>query len=134
MPRTYGLWPRQLVGNRDLSFNELIAPEYRKKNSGGSGSASFRKKRPIREEYEITAASGVRKWVLEIGQGVYDHDGNVEALEGIIIDISSRREYERQLQFMGEHDILTGLYNRAFLEKTWPGTRGRRTGPLCWWT
>ncbi|MGD9821253.1 MAG: putative bifunctional diguanylate cyclase/phosphodiesterase, partial [Aminobacteriaceae bacterium] len=72
---------------------------------------------PIHEEYEITAASGVRKWVLEIGQGVYDHDGNVEALEGIIIDISSRREYERQLQFMGEHDILTGLYNRAFLEK-----------------
>jgi GGDEF domain-containing protein len=52
-----------------------------------------------------------------MGQGVYDHDGNVEALEGIIIDISSRREYERQLQFMGEHDILTGLYNRAFLEK-----------------
>ena len=27
----------------------------------------------------------------EIGQGVYDSDGNVETLEGIIIDISDRK-------------------------------------------
>lgn len=111
-----GYGPDSLVGNRDLSFNELIAPEYREE-LWRKWERSLPEKSPIREEYEITAASGVRKWVLEMGQGVYDHDGNVEALEGIIIDISSRREYERQLQFMGEHDILTGLYNRAFLEK-----------------
>jgi PAS domain S-box-containing protein len=110
-----GYSPDSLVGNRDISFNELIAPEYREE-LWLKWKRFLPEKRPIREEYEITAASGKRKWVLEMGQGVYDDEGNVEALEGIIIDITSRREYEKKLQFMGEHDVLTGLYNRAFFE------------------
>lgn len=104
-----------LVGNRDLSFNELIVPEYREE-LWRKWEHALAERRPFREEYEIIAASGVRKWVLEMGQGVFNDDGSVEALEGIIVDISSRREYEKQLQFMGEHDILTGLYNRAYFE------------------
>ena len=36
----------------------------------------------------------VKKWVLEYGQGVYKEDGQVEALEGIILDITDRKEME----------------------------------------
>ena len=111
-----GYGPESLVGNRDLAFNELIAPEYREE-LWRKWERSLPEKRPIREEYEIITASRKRKWVLEMGQGVYDDDGNVEALEGIVIDITDRKEYETKLQFMGEHDILTGLYNRAYFEK-----------------
>jgi GGDEF domain-containing protein len=41
----------------------------------------------------------------------------VEALEGIILDISDRKEMENNLRYMNEHDSWTGLYNRRYLEK-----------------
>lgn len=71
---------------------------------------------PYKMEYEITTAQGQKKWVLEMGQGVYDSDGQIEALEGIILDITDRKKFENHLQYMNEHDPLTGLYNREYLE------------------
>lgn len=67
-------------------------------------------------EYEITTAKGERKWVLELGEGVYDENGKVAALEGIILDISDRKEMENNLRYAGQHDMWTGLYNRRYLE------------------
>ena len=55
--------------------------------------------------------------MLEIGQGIYTDDGEVEALEGIIIDISDRKGMENALKYNSEHDEWTGLYNRRYLDK-----------------
>ncbi len=78
----------------------------------------------LTEEYTITTASGERKWVWEQGRGVYSPAGEVVALEGIVIDITDRKQAEEaahrrleELVFMGYHDKLTGLYNRAFLDR-----------------
>ena len=59
-------------------------------------------------------AGGESKWVLETGQGVYGIDGSVEAIEGIIIDISNRKANEIKLKYLSEHDPITGLYNRTY--------------------
>lgn len=72
---------------------------------------------PFKYEYEITTAGGKRKWVLEMGQGVLDEKGKLEALEGIILDISDRKAVENDLRYMNEHDGWTGLHNRRYLEK-----------------
>jgi PAS domain S-box-containing protein len=110
-----GYRAESLLDNRDLSFNDLIAPEY-----WGSLWAEWQRvlarRLPFKYEYEIMAASGQRKWVLEMGQGVFDKSGNVEALEGIIIDITDRKEQEMKLRHISEIDSLTGLHNRRFLE------------------
>jgi EAL domain-containing protein (putative c-di-GMP-specific phosphodiesterase class I) len=53
---------------------------------------------------------------MELGEGVYDELGNVVALEGIILDISDRKSFENHLVYINEHDTLTGLYNRRYLE------------------
>ena len=50
-----------------------------------------------------------------MGQGIYGDDGEVEALEGIIIDISERKAIENTLKYNNEHDRWTGLYNREYL-------------------
>ena len=68
-------------------------------------------------EYEIITKSGQRKWVIELGQGIYDAKGNVEALEGIILDISEQKKKELQITYLQEHDFLTGLYNRSYMEQ-----------------
>ncbi|HPF87475.1 MAG TPA: EAL domain-containing protein [Candidatus Limiplasma sp.] len=104
-----------LLENRDLSFNDLIVPEYRQK-IWDEYVRVLKDRLPFKYEYEIITANGCRKWVLEMGQGIYDDRGEVEALEGIIIDISDRKEKEIELQHISEIDSLTKLHNRGILE------------------
>jgi len=109
-----GYSPKSLLYNRDLSYNDLIAPEYRKA-LWKEWNRIIARKEPFKYEYEIITATGERKWVLEMGQGIYGDDGEVEALEGIIIDISERKAIENTLKYNNEHDRWTGLYNREYL-------------------
>ena len=105
-----------LIGNHDMSFNDLIAPEYRE-ILWQQWKQVLAGRKPFKYEYEIITRAGERKWVIEMGQGLFDSDGGVEALEGIILDISDRKSMERVLQFNNEHDAWTGLYNRRYLER-----------------
>lgn len=50
-----------------------------------------------------------------MGQGVYNDAGEVEALEGLVLDISDRKAIEDALIYNNTHDRLTGLYNRDYL-------------------
>ena len=109
-----GYPPESLLYNRDLSFNDIIAPEYRKLLSN-EWERILPTKQTFKYEYEIITANGERKWVLEMGQGIYNDAGEVEALEGIVLDISDRKEIEDTLKYNNEHDRRTGLYNRDYL-------------------
>lgn len=111
-----GYAAERLLDNKGLSFNELIAPEYREllrreweRVLAHNLSFSY--------EYEIITASGKRKWVLELGEGIRNSQGEYETLEGIIIDITDRKQMENRLKYDAEHDRWTGLLNRSSLEK-----------------
>ncbi|HOP11098.1 MAG TPA: EAL domain-containing protein [Oscillospiraceae bacterium] len=104
-----------LLYNRDLSFNDLIAPEYRE-IIWEEWKRTLALEIPFHFEYEIITADGKRKWVLEHGQGVYNELGELDALEGMILDISASKEIENIFKFNSEHDLWTGLYNRRYLE------------------
>ena len=110
-----GYPPEDLVYSHRIAFGDLIAPEYRD-FLWESWEQCLAKRQPFRFEYELITAQNKRKWVLEIGQGIYDDQGGIEALEGIIVDISDRKEMENHLIYVNEHDKLTGLYNREYLE------------------
>ena len=109
-----GYPPESLLYNRDLSYNEIIAPEYRE-TLWDEWKRILAKREPFKYEYEIITATGERKWVLELGQGIYNEQGEVEALEGIVLDISNRKAIEDTLKYNNEHDRWTGLYNRNYL-------------------
>ena len=110
-----GYVPDSLINNKDISFNNLITPKYREL-VWNEWKRVLADRTSFKYEYEITAASGEQKWVLELGEGVYDNMGHVEMLEGIILDISDRKEIENKLVYTNEHDRWTGLYNRDYLE------------------
>lgn len=110
-----GYHASELLHNRRLSFNQLIVAEYREP-LWERWACILAEHIPFRSEYEIVTADGERKWVLELGQGIYDEWGSVEALEGIILDISERKAIEEDLTYFNEHDLLTGLFNRRYLE------------------
>ena len=110
-----GYPPESLIGNKVLSFNDIIASEYRKKLRD-EWETVLAKRQPFKYEYEIVTAGRDRKWVLELGEGIFNDQGLVETLEGIIIDITDRKRIEDSLKYNNEHDRWTGLLNRSSLE------------------
>lgn len=110
-----GYMPESIIDNRDLSFNDLITQEYREKYRK-EWERVLANKYSFKYEYEIKTKMGETKWVLELGEGVYDENDEVIALEGIILDISDRKEVENSIRYINEHDMVTGLYNRRYLD------------------
>ncbi|MGE4453054.1 MAG: EAL domain-containing protein [Sphaerochaeta sp.] len=106
----------QLVNNRDISYEDVIVLSYRKKIRNEWDFVIYENK-PFMLEYEILTAQGTRKWVWEMGQPLYNDEGAIEALEGIILDITDRKKMEQNLAYRDEHDMWTGLYNRRYLEQ-----------------
>lgn len=122
-----GYPPESFVNNRDLSFNSIIEPEFRE-SLFAEWERTVPNRLPYHCEYAITTAEGKRKWVLENGQGIYGDDGEAMALEGIIFDISDRKEMENHLLHISEHDKLTGFYNRDYLEQLLKKDTGKGDG------
>ncbi|NLJ41221.1 MAG: diguanylate cyclase [Clostridiales bacterium] len=111
-----GYPPESLVGNQDIPYAHIVSPEYRD-ILWERWTKSLEQRRNFNYEYEIVTKSGERKWVLELGQGVYDKQGDLEALEGIILDISEQKMREAQITHLNESDFLTGLYNRSYMNQ-----------------
>ncbi|MDD4762841.1 MAG: EAL domain-containing protein [Sphaerochaetaceae bacterium] len=112
-----GYPPESLILNRDLSFNDVIAPNYRD-SLWKEWERVLQHKKQFRREYEIVTAQGIRKWVLELGQGIFYEQGKIEALEGIILDISDRKKIENELMYHTVHDMWTDLYNLRHLKNS----------------
>ncbi|MDD3350818.1 MAG: diguanylate cyclase [Eubacteriales bacterium] len=111
-----GYRPEDLINNSTLSYAEIIHPEDRRPlierwDRVISGHEMFN------GEYRIKTASGQVRWVYEQGQALYDAEGEAEAIEGLIIDISKQKMREERIEYLLKHDPLTGLYNRIQYER-----------------
>lgn len=91
-----GYEPEDLIGNRRLAFNDLILPEYRE-YLWKKWQQVLEKREVFEDEYQIIAAEGLVKWVRERGSGIFDDEGNLVCLEGIITDITARKKAEEDL-------------------------------------
>lgn len=111
-----GYNPESLIDNKDISFSNIISPEYRQ-TIWEEWTMVLSKRKSFQREYEINTKTGERKWVMELGQGIYNASDDVEALEGVIFDITRRKENESHINYLTERDFLTGLYNRKHMEK-----------------
>ena len=84
-----GYQSEDLENNRKLSYADLIHP-----NDQGSVWEGVQKgierKEPFRLAYRIISASGKEKRVWEQGCGVYSKQGELQALEGIITEVTEQ--------------------------------------------
>ena len=83
----------------------------------------------VREfEFDIRRPDGEVRTVLDTAYQVVDERTGEIAYHGILIDITDRKELERQLFQAALRDPLTGCYNRRFLmERECELRRGRRS-------
>jgi PAS domain S-box-containing protein len=90
-----GYSPEDLIDNCTVSWVDLIHPEDRaqvfsKTQSGLANGGRFQR------EYRIKTKTGEEKWVWEQGAGVFDTEGRLIAIEGIITDITERKKAEEE--------------------------------------
>ncbi|WP_394139791.1 EAL domain-containing protein [Cytobacillus oceanisediminis] len=70
----------------------------------------------LQHQYRIIDASGEIKWVEEKTFPSMDSDGRLIRLDGIVQDISQRKESEEKMNYFAFHDYLTELPNRRKFE------------------
>ncbi|NWF51251.1 MAG: PAS domain S-box protein [Ignavibacteriaceae bacterium] len=92
-----GYTQEELIRNNKLSFNDIILPDDRE-TVWNDVSEAISKNKSYKMIYRIQTKSGKQKWVWEKGNAIFSEDGNVEALEGFISDITDRIEVEEALK------------------------------------
>ena len=108
-----GYPPESLLYNRDLSFNELISPEYREL-LWNEWKRILKERKPFKYEYEIITAAGEKSGFLRWGRAYIMIRVKWKRLRELC-DISDRKAVEDALKYNNEHDKWTGLYNREYL-------------------
>lgn len=111
-----GYQAESVVGSREITFNEVILPKYQT-HLWKQWENVLKTHGKLQEEYEIQTAQGQIKWVFEQGQGVFDENDQLVALEGMIIDITNRKENEMKIRHLFDHNDLTDIPNLRSLEE-----------------
>ncbi|WP_129127359.1 sensor domain-containing diguanylate cyclase [Geomonas oryzae] len=75
----------------------------------GSGPRSF--------EGSITCADGERRDVIFYSASFKKPGTSSGGVVGALLDISERKQAELKLRYLSSHDILTGIYNRAYFDE-----------------
>ncbi|MFO8001475.1 MAG: PAS domain S-box protein [Marinilabilia sp.] len=97
-----GYNPNDLMAGRQVVFGEIVHPEDREK-VWEQVQAAVKERTPYEIEYRIITRNKTSKWVWEQGEAIISKDGEVQAIEGFISDISDRKHYEKRLK---ENDRL----------------------------
>ncbi len=92
-----GYPPETFLRGDQLEYGNLILEEDRER-VWDEVQDSLKKHERFRLDYSIRCKEGTIKHVEEFGQGIYDEEGNVVALEGLVIDTTERKLAEVELQ------------------------------------
>ncbi len=79
-----------------------------------------RQKKSYTIEYRIVKADDTISWVFEKGQGIFDEQGNLQCLDGVIVDITDRKQAEEEfgkifdlsVDMICIADVTTGYFKR----------------------
>ena len=109
-----GYMAEEIIGNARLSYNQIIHPEDRKSVLDIIHNA-LENKKSYQLSYRIISAGGEEKWVLEQGQGIFNTEGNLVALEGYISNINELKQAEQKLIIAKKHSEECDRLKSAFL-------------------
>jgi diguanylate cyclase (GGDEF)-like protein/PAS domain S-box-containing protein len=111
--KTFGVAPKDLVGKNDYDiYPQKLAVKYEKDSREvmATGTRTYFEESLIDQE-------GTIQYIEKIETPIFNDKGVVIGIIGIAHDITVRKEVEVTLRHESTHDILTGLYNRAFFDE-----------------
>ena len=80
-------------------------------------SQHFENSRTFDIEYRLRRDDGQFTWIQERAVAATDLEGTPQRLTGIVRDISEHKNTEEEVDFLTNHDALTGQYNRLRLRE-----------------
>ncbi len=123
-----GYTAHEYVGDPEL-WSKILHPDdreaaleaYRRGRDGGE---------PFVFEYRLIARDGRVLWFRDSAVVLSDEEGTPQMVQGVMLDITDRKQAEEQIAFLAYHDKLTGLPNRAMFDELMELAlaRGRRGG------
>ncbi len=96
-----GFAPADLLRNARTSYLEIIHPDDRER-VWDEVQFALRERRKFQLLYRIVTRNGSEKWVWEHGLGIFSADGELQALEGFVTDITERRRADEALRVSEE--------------------------------
>jgi|GEM_PF-1610038 len=87
----------EILGDGSVSFTDMTHPDD-VEPLWQQVQLAIDQRQPFRVAYRLLTKNGQMKWVWEQGEGVYDDDGKLMALEGYIIDITEERRAREELR------------------------------------
>jgi len=69
--------------------------------------------RGFQVEYRCLSTTGQLRWLLDRGLPHWDNQGQLQHIDGVLLDVTNLKTAEAQLAYRTSHDVLTGLPNRA---------------------
>ncbi|UII23790.1 PAS domain-containing protein [Fulvivirga ligni] len=91
-----GYSPEDFKKESTTNFTKLILPEDRE-YVWNTIERSLKKKQPFEVNYRIKTKGGTIKEIVERGQGVFDQNGQLLSVEGILLDVSHQKALESDL-------------------------------------
>ena len=104
----------EFIENYELSFSDLILPQYRE-HLMNRWLEARKNNQSIKVEYEIIKKDGTKAWIWEKGK-VFEQNGEW-FIEGFLMDISDQKQNEQNILYASKHDFLTGLPNRRYFNE-----------------
>jgi diguanylate cyclase (GGDEF)-like protein/PAS domain S-box-containing protein len=110
-----GITPQEYIDDPDL-WTKRLHPDDREE-----ALATYLQGResgePFTFEYRLLASDGTPVWFRDSAVVVLDENGDPAYIEGVMLDITDRKNAEEHAAFLAYHDKLTGLPNKAMFEE-----------------
>ncbi len=105
----------KIIGNRSF-WKERVHPDDLEKVE--LAQLKLMKGDPICHYYRIITKKGNVKWLKDQVVPDVDEKGNVIRLDGIIEDVTEKKHYIDEIEYLAHYDYLTNLPNRRKFEQT----------------
>lgn len=82
-------------------------------------------------EHRLKTKLGEWKWIRDIGKVTErDEDGNALRVVGVHVDIDKEKRTAKEIEYLSNHDELTGLYNRRYFNEEIKRLHNSRRYPI----
>jgi diguanylate cyclase (GGDEF)-like protein/PAS domain S-box-containing protein len=112
---TLGYTPQEYIDDPDL-WSEMLHPDDRE-----TALETYVRGRdagdPFTFEYRLVGRDGRVVWFRDSAVVLPASDGRPAQIQGVMLDITERRQAEERLAFLAYHDNLTGLPNKAMFDE-----------------